>query len=133
MPYSSSTGASGPAHQACEYGVPIVCSEIPEFREMAEYEGMAIDFYSNGDAHELANKCAAVLNDMEKQKVMAEQNFSAGIRMTMPEIIHSYLRNFDFHRRAKMLEKIAKLRTLPNWVPSRSLLYKSARAGMTWQ
>lgn len=133
MPYSSSTGASGPAHQACEFGVPIVCSEIPEFREMAEYEGMAIDFYENGNVTDLAEKCAAVLNDLEKQKLLAEQNFSAGIRMTMPEIIHSYLRNFDFHRRAKVLKKIAKLRTVPNWVPSRSLLYKSARAGMDWQ
>lgn len=133
MPYSSSTGASGPAHQACEYGVPIVCSEIPDFREMAEYEGMAIDFYQNGNVDDLARKCAAVLSDLEKQKLMAEQNFAAGIRMTMPEIIHSYLRNFDFHRRAKMLEKLARLRTMPSWVPSRSLLYKSARAGMSWQ
>jgi glycosyltransferase involved in cell wall biosynthesis len=133
MPYSSSTGASGPAHQACEFGVPIVSSEIPEFREMAEYEGMAIDFYKNGDVNDLADKCAAVLNDFEKQTNMAEQNFSAGIRMTMPEIIHSYLRNFDFHRRAKVLKRIAKLRTVPNWVPSRSLLYKSARAGMSWE
>jgi hypothetical protein len=100
---------------------------------MGEYEGMAIDFYQNGDANDLAEKCAAVLNDLEKQKLMAEQNFSAGIRMTMPEIIHSYLRTFDFHRRAKMLARIAKLRTVPGWVPSRSLLYRSARAGMSWQ
>jgi glycosyltransferase involved in cell wall biosynthesis len=133
MPYSSSTGASGPAHQSCEYGVPIVCSEIPEFREMAEYEGMAIDFYENGNVIDLAEKCAAVLNNMDKQKEMAEQNFSAGIRMTMPEIIHSYLRTFDFHRRAKVLQRLAKLRSVPNWVPSRSLLYRSARAGMGWQ
>src|SRR3954469_893801 len=37
MPYSSSTGASGPAHQACEFGLPIVSADIPEFQEMAEY------------------------------------------------------------------------------------------------
>ena len=28
MPYDSATGSSGPAHQACEYGVPIVCADI---------------------------------------------------------------------------------------------------------
>jgi hypothetical protein len=94
---------------------------------------MAIDFYVNGNVIDLAEKCAAVLNDMDKQKQMAEQNFSAGIRMTMPEIIHSYLRTFDFHRRAKVLQRLAKLRSVPNWVPSRSLLYRSARAGMGWQ
>ena len=31
MPYDSATGSSGPAHQACEYGVPIVCADIRRF------------------------------------------------------------------------------------------------------
>ena len=35
MPYDSATGSSGPAHQACEYGVPIVCADIPDFSGMA--------------------------------------------------------------------------------------------------
>src|SRR2546423_10638736 len=103
IPYYSPTGASGPAHQSCEFGLPIVCSEVPEFREMAEYEGMAIDFYPNGDVNALADKCIRVLKDMDKQREMAEQNFSASIRMTMPEIIRSYLRTFDVHRRSRML------------------------------
>jgi glycosyltransferase involved in cell wall biosynthesis len=134
MPYSSSTGASGPAHQACEFGVPIVCSEITEFREMAKYESMAIDFYRNGDADDLAQKCIDILSNEQKQREMAEQNFSASIRMTMPEIIHSYLRNFDFHRRAKMLETLLHYRRLPRWVPSRSLLYRSASPGfLDWK
>jgi glycosyltransferase involved in cell wall biosynthesis len=134
MPYSSSTGASGPAHQACEFGVPIVCSEISEFREMAAYEGMAIDFYRNGDANDLAEKCLAILGNEQKQREMAEQNFSASVRMTMPEIIHSYLRNFDFHRRTKMLDSLARYRRWPRWVPSRSLLYRATSPGfLDWK
>jgi glycosyltransferase involved in cell wall biosynthesis len=134
MPYSSSTGASGPAHQACEYGVPIVCSEIPEFREMALYEGMAIDFYQNGDADDLSQKCIAILTNDKKQRSMAEQNFAASVRMTMPEIIHSYLRTFDFHRRSKLLASLSRFRSLPRWVPSRSLLYRSANpAFLNWE
>ena len=31
LPYDSATGSSGPAHQACEYGVPIVCADILDF------------------------------------------------------------------------------------------------------
>ncbi len=50
MPYDSATGSSGPAHQACEYGVPIVCADIADFRDMAADEDMAIDFYKVGDA-----------------------------------------------------------------------------------
>ena len=120
MPYSSSTGASGPAHQACEYGVPIVCSEIPDFREMCEYEGMSMEFYNNGSAADLAEKCASILESEEKQREMAEQNFAASVRMTMPEIIHSYLRTFDFHRRSRKLETLRRLRSKPAWMPLRA-------------
>ena len=42
LPYDSATGSSGPAHQACEYGVPIVCADIDDFRGMATDEGMAV-------------------------------------------------------------------------------------------
>ena len=35
LPYDSATGSSGPAHQACEYGVPIVCADIADLHEMA--------------------------------------------------------------------------------------------------
>ena len=45
MPYDSATGSSGPAHQACEYGIPIVCADIGDLREMAEDEDMAVSFY----------------------------------------------------------------------------------------
>jgi len=131
MPYSSSTGASGPAHQACEYGIPIVSADIPDFMEMAEYEGMAMDFYKTGDADDLCDKVVALLESPERQKEMAEQNFAAGVRMTMPEIIHRYLRTFDFHRRTKLLKAVAKFRTLPRWIPSRSAIYRSASPDFT--
>src|SRR6202044_1162516 len=45
MPYDSATGSSGPAHQACEYGIPIVSADIPDLREMAVAEDMAVSFY----------------------------------------------------------------------------------------
>ena len=38
MPYSSSTGCSGVAHLACAYGVPIICADLADFRQMAEGE-----------------------------------------------------------------------------------------------
>jgi glycosyltransferase involved in cell wall biosynthesis len=55
LPYDSATGSSGPAHQACEFGVPIVCADIDDFREMAAGEDMAIRFYKKGDADDLAS------------------------------------------------------------------------------
>jgi glycosyltransferase involved in cell wall biosynthesis len=54
MPYSSSTGCSGVAHLACAYGVPIICADLPDFREMASGEELAVDFYEPGNARDLA-------------------------------------------------------------------------------
>src|ERR1700757_1985375 len=50
LPYDSATGSSGPAHQACEYGVPIVGADIEDFRDMGADEDMSIRFYKVGDA-----------------------------------------------------------------------------------
>ena len=95
LPYDSATGSSGPAHQACEYGVPIVCADIEEFREMATGEDMAIRFYKKGDAAELAEQFIAILQSPELQRKMAEHNFAAGVEMTMTSIVKNYLRWFQ--------------------------------------
>jgi len=106
MPYNSATGSSGPAHQACEYGVPIVSADLADFRNMAEEEDMAIRFYKTGDPADLADKLISLLRSPNSQRRMAEQNFSAGIRMTMPHIVRNYLRWFEL---AKCKEKIDRL------------------------
>ena len=42
LPYSSAAGASGVAHLACEFGVPIVSAGIDDFRDMARDEGLSL-------------------------------------------------------------------------------------------
>lgn len=98
MPYDSATGSSGPAHQACEYGVPIVCADINDFRDMAADEDMAISFYKVGDAADLANQLVGILQSPEQQLRMAEHNFSAAMRMTMANVVGNYLRWFELKR-----------------------------------
>ena len=98
MPYDSATGSSGPAHQACEYGVPIVCADITDFREMAADEGMAINFYKIGDAVDLAGQLTAILQSPELQRHMAECNFAAALPMTMTSVVRNYLRWFELHK-----------------------------------
>ncbi len=126
MPYSSATGSSGVAHLACEYGVPIISADIPDFRQMADDEGLAIDFYRTGSADSLADTLTLLLQNPELQRQMAEHNFSAALRMTMPQIIRQYLRTFDLHQRAKALEPISRFRRLPGWIPSRSTIFRAA-------
>jgi glycosyltransferase involved in cell wall biosynthesis len=103
MPYDSATGSSGPAHQACEFGVPMVCADIPDFRTMAADEEMAISFYKTGDAAELAEELTGVLGSIVDQRRMAEQNFSAAVRMTMPNVVRNYLRWFELAERRRAL------------------------------
>jgi len=103
MPYDSATGSSGPAHQACEYGVPIVSADIPDLREMAIDEDMAAAFYKTGDANDLAEQLLTILNSPELQRRMAEHNYRAGVRMTMSSVIRNYLRWFELQRCKKVL------------------------------
>ena len=132
MPYSSATGASGVAHLACEFGVPIVSADIADFREMADDENLALDFYKLGDAGSLANKLIELLRSPERQHEMSEQNFSAALRMTMPQIMQQYLRSFELHRRTQALAPISRYRRLPNWLPSRSLFFPDGNRRTQW-
>lgn len=98
LPYDSATGSSGPAHQACEFGVPIVCADIPDLREMATDEDMAASFYKIGDADHLAKELVAILQSPELQRGMAEHNFAAGVQMTMGTVVRNYLRWFELKK-----------------------------------
>jgi glycosyltransferase involved in cell wall biosynthesis len=105
LPYDSATGSSGPAHQACEYGVPIVCADIDDFRGMATDEGMAVRFYDVGNASHLAEQLIRILRSPALQQKMAAQNFSAGIQMTMTNVIRNYLRWFRLHQAKRAILK----------------------------
>lgn len=124
MPYSSSTGCSGVAHLACAYGVPIVCADLADFRQMAQGEELAIEFYPPGNAQGLADCLVRLLQDSKKEQAMAMQNFSAGLRMTMPNVVQKYLRHFDLQQRVQTLRYVAHIRRLPRWIPSKTLLLR---------
>ncbi len=117
MPYDSATGSSGPAHQACEYGVPIVCADVPDFREMAADEDMAISFYKTGDPSDLADRLSTILQSPELLTSMAERNFAAGIQMTMESVVQNYLRWFDLKRcKQNLLDAEALLARFGAWL-----------------
>jgi glycosyltransferase involved in cell wall biosynthesis len=124
MPYSSSTGCSGVAHLACAYGVPIVSADLPDFRQMAEGEELAIEFYQPGKSQDLADCLVRFLQNPDRQQSTAVQNFTAALRMTMPNIVQKYLRHFELQQRSDVLRYVARFRRLPDWVPSKALLLR---------
>src|SRR5581483_817206 len=115
MPYSSSTGCSGVAHLACAYGVPIICADIADFLQMAQGEELAIDFYPPGNAQGLADCLLEFIENADKQRKMAIQNFSAALRMTMPNVVQKYLRHFEVQQRVQTLRSVSRFRRLPRW------------------
>jgi len=123
LPYDSATGSSGPAHQACEYGVPIISADLPDFRRMAEDEDMAISFYKPGDPSNLAEKLIEILQSPEQQRQLAHHNFSAAMRMTMPSVVRHYLRWFELSRHKQTASGLVKF---PLFLSKRSLSRRSA-------
>lgn len=118
MPYTSATGSSGVAHQACQFGVPIICADVPDFYDMAAEEHIAMDYFERGSAASLAGKLVGLLRQDRRRHEMAEQNFHAAVRMTMPQVIRQYVRAFDWHRaaRAAHASRFARIRwQQPAW------------------
>jgi glycosyltransferase involved in cell wall biosynthesis len=131
LAYSSSAGSSGVAHLACEYGLPIVAADLPEFRDMATAEGLAVCFYEPRNTDRLADALISLLNHPEWQQQMAKRNFTAALRMTMPAVVRQYLRLFELHHSSPALTSMLRARRVPRWLPFRTFWtsYLSRRAG----
>ncbi len=126
LPYTSAAGSSGVAHLGAQHGVPIVSADVPDFREMCENEGLAIKFYPVGNKLELARQVVELLHSEDELHAMADQNFSAALRMTMPQVIRQYVRSFDRHQKARVLDAVSRFRRIPEWIPSRSRLFRAS-------
>ncbi|MGH9524684.1 MAG: glycosyltransferase [Terriglobales bacterium] len=94
LPYSSSGGPSGVAHQAAQFGLPVVASDIEDVRIIADEENLAVDYYRPDDVQDLASTLVGLANDPARQRRMAEQNYNAALAMTMPHIVAQYLSDF---------------------------------------
>ena len=108
--------------------MPIVASDIRDFKELAEHEHMAIEFFATGDASDLASKLLALLDSPGQLNLMATQNFSAALQMTMPEVVRQYVHSFERSRRLKTLQDFARLRQSPAWFPGRENLAATCAA-----
>jgi glycosyltransferase involved in cell wall biosynthesis len=94
LPYSSSGGPSGVAHQAAQFGLPLIGSTIGDILNVCTEEGLAIDYFRTDDAADLAEKIIELARDPDRERRMAEQNYGAALAMTMPKIVAQYLNDF---------------------------------------
>jgi glycosyltransferase involved in cell wall biosynthesis len=120
MPYTSSAGSSGVAHLACQYGLPILASDIEDFRELAEHERVSMEYFIPNDVDSLASHLVDLLHSPARLNEMARENFSAALQMSMPQVIQQYTRSFDVQHRLRMLRAFSQLRNSPRWMPTRN-------------
>lgn len=110
MPYTSSAGSSGVAHLAAQYSVPVIASDIRDFRELAAHEKVAIRFFTPGNANSLVQQLRLTLNSAKDLHDMALQSYAAGLAMSMPRVVREYIRSFRQRERIKVLTLAADLR-----------------------
>jgi glycosyltransferase involved in cell wall biosynthesis len=73
IPYFTMTGTSGVFHLACGYGKPIVCSDLPEIREMLN-DGASALLCPPGNVEELKNAILKILSDEKLKTEMIRRN-----------------------------------------------------------
>jgi glycosyltransferase involved in cell wall biosynthesis len=95
LPYTSAAGTSGVMHQACQYGLPMVASSIPEIVEIAEQEKVAVEFYPPNDARTLAAHLIRVLTSDELYRRASEQNLLAAGLTPISEVTNGYVQLFQ--------------------------------------
>lgn len=133
MPYTSSAGSSGVAHLAAQYGVPVIASDIQDFREVAAHEQIAIRFFKSGSVEGLVEQMLALLNSREELETMAWQSYSAGVAMSMPQVVRDYIRSFRQRERVQALQMAANLRRSGHYGRPGRLAHRLGEKLFRWQ
>lgn len=133
MPYTSSAGSSGVAHLAAQYGVPVLASDILDFRELAANEGIAIRYFRLGSTDSLVEQMLSALNSPTELQEMAWQNYAAGVAMSMPSVVREYIQSFRQRERIKALQLAARLRRIGQPSRSDALALRLAEQMQRWQ
>ncbi len=95
MPYTAITGASSVLHRAAAFGRPVVASDLPDLRAVAEEENLLIEYAPPNDAAALATVLARLLSDPARQAAIAQHNFVMIQEMTLDHTCLRYIELFE--------------------------------------
>src|SRR5260221_1885915 len=84
MPYTSATGASGVANLAAAHGVPIICSDIPDSREMAATRRPAVNLSPPAAKPPLAASTLDPLRNAQAHHQKPVPDLSTHLALTLP-------------------------------------------------
>ncbi len=104
LPYTATTGASSVLHRAAALGRPMVMSDLPDLRTVAEEENLRVDFVPAGDPAALAGALIRLLRDPDRQAAHARHNIAMMQDMTLDHTSARYVAAFEhaLRRREQM-------------------------------
>jgi glycosyltransferase involved in cell wall biosynthesis len=100
VPSLASTGASGVIHRAIGHGRAVVVSDLPDFRALADEEGLRFEWFASGDVAALAGAIDALLGDPARRAATVAHNLRSVARLAPSHTVDAYLDLFIGHRRA---------------------------------
>jgi glycosyltransferase involved in cell wall biosynthesis len=95
FPYSSTTGSSGPLHQAGTYARAAVAPRVGDFIDLIETEGFSAEAFEPGDVHSLAEAISALLDDPERRRSMGHRNFAAACSLPLEHVTDWHVAHFE--------------------------------------
>ncbi|MFX0134611.1 MAG: glycosyltransferase [Candidatus Hodarchaeota archaeon] len=93
LPYYTCTGTSGVAHLVSSYGIPIIATDLPEFRELVK-EGCGI-LLSPHNPNELAENIELVINNIDSISELKERSRNFAQRRTWNKIALSFFKVYE--------------------------------------
>ena len=94
FPYSSTTGSSGPLHQAGEFGRAAVMPRIGDLAELIGAEGYTAEFFEPDNAVSLAEALWKAL-EPNRALELGLINHAAAMRTPIEDVVELYLEKFE--------------------------------------
>ncbi|NNF89277.1 MAG: glycosyltransferase, partial [Acidimicrobiia bacterium] len=95
FPYTSTTGSSGPLHQAGTFGRAAVVPELGDFLDLVGEEGFTGVPFDPSDDESLADALAAVLDSDELRDRLGRTNHAAATGLPLADIVEWHVRHID--------------------------------------
>jgi len=118
VPARASTGASGVIYRAVSHARAVIASDLPDFRGLAQDEGLQLTWFAPGDSRGLALALDCLLSDADRRRRLVGHNLQTIERLKPAKIVDAYLAAFDDPRRPNVETAMARVPTIGTLVPA---------------
>jgi glycosyltransferase involved in cell wall biosynthesis len=95
LPYIATTGASSVLHRAAAFGRPMIASDLPDIRAVADEENLRLEYVPPSDPSALAEALARLLANPDRRGELAAHNLAVMQAMTLGHTCARYVELFE--------------------------------------